>query len=192
MEYKPTITFDLDDVLCDVTRPFVAWHNERYGTNLLFEDILGDNLHELLGLTKGEEFDRWLEFFALPQYMDIVPDPETVMVLERLREHFKIIIVSARNPLFQPFAKPWLEKYLDNLYDEILFIKHKDGTKRSKGEVCKEVESVLHVDDEPRHYVQCKAHGIKFIMFSAPWNMDSAECDGRIDTLGGIYKHLPL
>lgn len=192
MEYKPTITFDLDDVICDVTRPFVLWHNERYGTELAFEDILGDNLHELLGLTKGEEFDRWLEFFALPLYMEISPDPEAVMVLERLKEHFKIILVSARNPLFQPYAKPWLAKYLDNLYDEMVFIKKKDGTKRSKGEVCKELESILHVDDEPRHFAQCKAHGIRFILFDAPWNLTSHECDGRIASLTEIYKLLPL
>lgn len=192
MEYKPTITFDLDDVLCDVTRPFLAWHNERYGTEIQFEEVLGDKLHEQLGLTKGEEFDRWLEFFGLPDYMDIVPDPESVMVLERLHEHFKIVIISARNPMFQPFAKPWLEKYLDGLYDEMIFIKNKDGTKRSKGEICKEHESILHVDDEPRHYAQCKAHGIKFILFDAPWNLLSNECDGRINSLTEIYKLLPL
>ncbi len=192
MEFKPTITFDLDDVLCDVTRPFVVWHNERFGTDFEFEDIIADNIHELAGITKSEEFDRWLLFFQSPIYMEIVPDPEAVMVLERLKDQFHIVIISARNTKFQPFAQPWLKKYLDGLYDEVFFIKGKDGSKKTKGEICKSVGSVLHVDDEPHHFAACKANGIKFILFTAPWNMDSVECDGRIDSLTQIYKYLPL
>jgi len=192
MESKPTLTFDLDDVLCDVTRPFVEWSKERFQTDFEFEDIIADNIHELSGITKGEEFDRWLMFFESPMYMDIVPDPEALMVLERLKDEFRIVIISARNPKFQPFAQPWLKKNLDGLYDEVIFIKNKDGSKKTKGEICKSVESVLHVDDEPHHYVACKSNGIKFILFTAPWNMDSVECDGRINSLTEIYKFLPL
>ena len=67
----------------------------------------------------------------------------------------------------------WIETNYPNIFTELHFANHyaTDGTSRTKGEICTEINAILLIDDSFHNVKSCVTHGIPTLLFgNYPWN----------------------
>lgn len=171
MKQKPAIAFDLDDTLHDITGAFLEFHQKTYGHTILFESAPA-SLAQALGISDEEETGRWDKFFSEPMCLDIRPFEGTRDVLENLKKNHTVILVTNRSKEWIPQAKAWIEKHLNGIFEEIIFVKEL-SKEISKAEICKKKGIETLVDDEPNNIEPCDKYGVRGVFFDRPWNRNN-------------------
>ena len=169
---RKTISFDLDDTLFDVTRLFIQYANKNWGTNLSFSKVT-DSDRVFPGLTDEEETNLWLKFLEDPQTLKLSPSPQTKKTIDSLSKKYRLITISARDPVLQASGKIWLDKYFKGKFDKVIFKKGKNGSNVKKSYLCLKEKAVIHIDDNIKHIKDCQEHGIAAILINKPWNAKS-------------------
>lgn len=167
---KPVISCDLDDTLFDAVEKFIPFTNKKYKTHFIFDKVRNsDVLNEKIPL--NEEVSRWKQFFESKQGMSVKPEQKVRKAIEKLSKDYKLIVVSARDLVLQSSAEMWVNNNFPKMFSKIIFIKRKSKT-LSKADVCIKNAVVLHVDDNPRHIVDCLNKKVPCILVNRPWNKD--------------------
>ena len=139
------IWVDLDEVLSE-TLDFLLeknW-NKIWDFEIKREEVKDYYIHKIPNL------DLWVEdaikWFQIPMNNDIInlEIKAVPWALDKLLEFkinwYKIVVVTARiEDKFWEYTKKWLEKYFDNVIDEIIFTDHFTDKHRHKWEVCREI-----------------------------------------------------
>jgi 5'(3')-deoxyribonucleotidase len=189
MSRRPSIAFDFDDVLCDTTRGFLAWHNSVFGVAPAFDETVGgDDLFVLLGITEAEETRRWAQYFQTDQFFGIRPADPTIATLESLRAQWDLLMLSARTPIFRSSAVEWIERNLSGVFTRALFSSDFCADRHAKGPICRELGAGYLVDDNPRCIQSCKGTGVQGIVFDQPWNRGARAA--RISELSDLLNML--
>lgn len=177
-----TIAFDFDDVVCDITLAFLKFNQDYYGVNVDFNS-LGDNVYKSLGITSNEENNRWNQFFQNKTYA--YPNPKTNILdfFLRLKEKYKLILVSARKKIWQYQLRNWLDKYMKGIFDQVIFLDSPENRGKSKAKICEINNCFLLIDDEPRHIEGCLKTKVKGVLFNQPWNKNYAKDVIRISSI---------
>ena len=174
---KEIIAFDFDDVVCDITRPFLEYNRKFYGIDLSFEVCTSYDLYGELGLTYEEELERWDEFFREGSFCYVAPEDDIISVLNELKKKFRLVIMSNRLKLWQFQAINWIEKYVPNIFDEILFTDSEEYSGKNKAQICREKNISALVEDSDKNINYCLAEGVRVIRFVKPWNTDNPDVE---------------
>jgi 5'(3')-deoxyribonucleotidase len=177
---KPIIAVDIDDVLASSAAAFVAFSNERWGTNLTVDDYTDDwaTFWKLDRADKGYAAlvdGRAAEFFAHA----LRPMPHDVSaydVLVRLKEHFDLIVVTARRLDTKGDTVAWIQErfagifehdkiYFAGFYDNLTNDSVKVNVKKDKGELLKSLGAQYLIDDQPKHCNGAVRQGITALLF---------------------------
>ena len=166
------IAIDLDDVLALSLENFIEFYNEKSNKKISFKDFTGFSLNESIGMPLEEE-RKLLEDYDSSKYYDkIKPMPGAKEGIKELSKTQQIVILTSRPKKRENQTREWLKKYLE-YFGEILFIRHDySGKSRTKGEVCKEVNAELLIEDNLDYARSCVSEGIPVLLFNYPYNQE--------------------
>ena len=185
---KPIIAVDIDEVLT----PFVPLLIEFYNKNYLLEnqEPLTMNLfhsYHFRDVWGGSEerSKQIVDAFLESEYFlgQAILDPEALVVLQKLSEKYKLVIVTSRQHKIQKQTELFLSKYFPNTFAEILMGNHygeSGQVQMSKPEMCKQLNAILLIDDSLRYCQQCVDDKIPAILFgNYAWNASKAPLDNN-------------
>lgn len=175
MKNKSIIAIDIDDVLSENATFFTEFSNKEFNTNLKPEDYIED-WSELWNVD-NEELDRRVnkvfQSENIARYGVIQKSRE---VLSKLKDKYKLIILTSRRRSIEEDTKKWIEKNYPNIFDDIIFAGffdnyHKDRYKMTKATLAKDIKADFLIDDQLKHIEAVASIGIKGLLFGDyKWN----------------------
>lgn len=197
---KPIIVCDIDDVVFPFIPGMADHYNQLRGASLTAEDFVSFNLTEVWGGTM-EETNEIVHTFLSEQRLHLQPLDGAVEAFTRLKEDFDIVMVTARNGMFEENTTAWLRVHFADLFSHAIFAgnPHDGNPYRTKGEICKELQAALIIDDFPGNILSARDHGTDGIFFGTKqWTLDGARdypdvahCRDWQETLEYIYEKWP-
>jgi uncharacterized HAD superfamily protein len=162
------VAVDLDDVLFDFLGYFFKWHNEQYGTNLRPEQMVYSTIWEAWGGTREEAAERVPRFFHEIDMLNISPIEGAVPALERLKDQFRLAIISARDSSTTKVTRAWIDEYFRDIFNHIVLgignpLAETGAT--TKAEVCRQLGADVLIDDQLRHARDVAEAGIPVLLF---------------------------
>lgn len=165
------IGVDIDDVLCQFNLAFDKYHNEKYGTNVLFDDHNTYDYLDLYKISRGEFIERLGEFFTSNYHKEMEPIYGAEEALKEISKKHKIQIITARTQDFKDYTLEWLNKHYKDIYISVHHANHYYGLNlHKKSDLCKKLNVELLIDDSLEFSEECAEEGIKVLMLDSPWN----------------------
>jgi 5'(3')-deoxyribonucleotidase len=171
---KKTIAVDIDDVVADTTEAL----------RLAVNDVLPDDLkiaseeYRIDGGYWGyyeevwarNKVDHLISFDTLHDEMAENQDHVKLIegaktALQKLCKRYKLVAVTSRNVKWVDATHDWVEKYLSEVFEEIVFVHHDSNDGRTKGDACIEIGADWLIDDNPEHCLSAQKSGTKPILF---------------------------
>lgn len=169
-----SIAVDLDDVLFDFIGHFFDWHNEAYDTELQAEDMVHEFLWEVWGGTREQAAERVPRFFREINMAELDPMEGAVSALKRLRQDFRWIVISARDPAAADATRAWIDGFFPDVFEDIALGAGNPlpgNPKTTKADLCVEMGADLLLDDQLVNARQVAEAGIPVLLFGdRPWN----------------------
>jgi uncharacterized HAD superfamily protein len=175
MDLITTIALDLDDVVYPYFPNIIAFHNEKYGTNLTYKDCTSYELNKVWGGTEEEAIRKVKEFQETELFKKMLPHEECIRIIKDLSKRRKLISVTARPETMRQETLESLEKHLPACINQVYFTNEwaETGIKRRKAEICLEVGAKLIIEDSYKNASECADMGIHAILISRPWNQST-------------------
>lgn len=174
----PIIAVDIDDVLSRTADNIIRYGNEHWGFTHTLEDF-SEDFQKMWQVNHAEAERRWREFMgseAIEQYGVI---PEAKVVLEHLKDGFRLIAVTSRRATLMPITEDWLAANYACIFEEAISAKMYDQDqyaphKITKAEVLQRIKAEYLIDDQIKHCEGAVSSGVKAILFGDyPWNRAS-------------------
>jgi 5'(3')-deoxyribonucleotidase len=170
---RPIIAVDIDDVLFPFVDGIAHHHNLIRGTNLTVHDFVTFDFTKVWG-GNDEETEVIIQGFLENDNLHLQPVEGAKEALARLKEDFDVVLVTARNEYFEAQTVKWLRRHLPDLFVNVAFAgnPHDGRSFRSKGEICRELNARLLIDDYPVNLHSAVSYGVDGILFgSKPWSV---------------------
>lgn len=172
---KPIIAFDCDDVIVSTGLLLIKHYNQLHGTNVQPQDFYSKD-YEHVWQADPEIATRDLFAYLLTDaYANLAPMDGAVETLKKLSNNFTLYIVTGRPVETEQATHEWIEKYLPNIFEEIIFtnffkLSDSKGALRTKADVCKELGAQWLIDDHLHHIRNVTEQGITGLLFGdLPW-----------------------
>lgn len=172
---KPVIAFDCDDVIVSSGEPCIAHYNKLHGTNVRAENFYSKD-YEHVWQADPETATRDLFAYLLTdEYSDMPPMDGAAETLRKLSEKYSLYIVTGRPDETEQATHNWTNKYLPNIFEEIIFtnffkLSNSKGKLRTKADVCEELGAQWLVDDHLHHIKNVSEKGVTGLLFGdLPW-----------------------
>lgn len=171
---KSKISIDIDDVIADSTEALRLLVNERTGASLTKDDyheVGGEywSYYERVWKTHGihdqVSFKHLsMEMAADQSHVPLLPGAESA--IRQLAERFHVVFITARDKSWEVATRRWFHERFSHDDVELYFCEsHKDTRAKTKGQLCKELGVVLHIDDNEAHCQTVTKEGIRAILF---------------------------
>ena len=172
---KPIIAVDIDDVISTNARDFIKYSNEKFGTNLTIDDY-----HEhwidvwKVDFEKGKQWAE--EYHNSGRFSDYGLISDAKEVLEKLKDKYKLIILTSRRTSINKITHDWIDKNFPNIFEDIIFTGFFDkvdgeSITKTKAQLAKEIFADYLIDDQPKHILSASEIGIKGLLFGEySWN----------------------
>lgn len=173
---KRTIAVDVDDVLFPFVPELMAHYNGLRGAAFRMEDFSKYHFSEVWGISE-EEANEIVASYLTQDVVHLSPMPGAQAAFARLADDFRLVIVTARNGIYEQRTRQWLDAHFGNLIDDVIFAGNPYDCEvyRAKGEVCAELGAVLLIDDSPSNLQSALEHEVDALLFGAHlWNQEHA------------------
>lgn len=171
------IGVDIDDVLLELAQGFIAFHNEEYGTQLVFEQFISYYLPKVIGGTFEEAFAKLERFYQTPCFHNLKPVPGSLDGVMRLQKKAALSIITSRPPELFEVTHTQLRKYHPGQFPMVHFARNPYiGTHSpTKKELCTRLGITQLIEDSLEQAKECAAAGINIYLFDKPWNQSQEE-----------------
>lgn len=178
---KPVLVCDIDDVVFPFIPEVAKHYNQRHQANLTPEDFVSYDFYEVWGGTQ-QEANAIIESFLAEPWLELTPIEGAVEAFTRLKQDFDIVMVTARNGIFETTTAAWLRAHFSDLFSGIVFAgnPHDGRGYRTKGEICRELGAVLIIDDHPGNVMSAVQQGVDGILFGIHAWTRQAEAHDRV------------
>ncbi len=172
---KPTIAIDIDDVLADQAESFIAYSNKTWGTNLIIDDYT-EHWVDLWKVDLAEIESRADQYHESGTMGTFAHKSDALPVLMKLRESYRLVIVTSRRTRVKDETLGWIEKNFAGIFDEVHFAgffdtARKDRWKLTKADIVTELGAQYLIDDQLKHCFATASAGIETILFGDyTWN----------------------
>jgi len=124
------------------------------------------------GCSREETIKRVSKFYHSSAHIETKPVAGAVEAVHELSLENSIVIITSRPESVSAETLSWLNKHFPNLKGSIYFARHFfHGEGRvTKGEICKELEMDIFVDDFPHHVEDVARVVRQVLLFDTPWN----------------------
>lgn len=172
---KPVIAVDIDDVLALSVDSFISWSNEKFGTNIKFEDYIED-WSELWNISQGETTKRVNRMYeeGLPSRYSHIE--EAVKVLNKLKTDYELIVATARRSAEHLVTKSWIKQHYPSVFKDVHFAGiwdeiTEESPQKTKAKLCRELGVDYLIDDQLKHCIGAHNVGVKALLYGDyPWN----------------------
>lgn len=172
---KPVLVCDIDDVVFPFIPEVAKHYNQQHQAALTPEDFVSFNLYEVWGGTQQEANTIIESFLGEPQ-LAVKPIEGAIEAFARLKQDFDIVMVTARNGIFEGTTSTWLKEHFADLFSHVVFAgnPHDGRGYRTKGEICQELGAVLIIDDHPANVMSAVQQGTDGILFGdRTWTIEA-------------------
>lgn len=170
---RPIIAVDIDDVLFPFIDGVAKYHNSLKNTDLSVDDFFSFNLIEVWGGTQ-KETEEIVQGFLEAGNLHLQPVDGAKEALAQLKNDFDVVLVTARNQVFESQTAGWLQQHLPDLFQDVTFAgnPHDGRPYRHKGDICRELGAQLLIDDYPKNLLSAASCGVDGILFgSKAWSV---------------------
>jgi uncharacterized HAD superfamily protein len=177
MASQKTIAVDIDDVLAASAEGFATFSNERWGLSLRPEDYQ-EEWAEVWKVSIDEAMRRSDEFHASGVVKEYRRVDNALMVLKKLSEQYRLIIITARRKDLKASTDDWLDQHFPGVFSEVRYAGIWDSdhpvshqVSQTKAEICRELGADYLIDDQLKHCIGAADAGITSLLFGAyNWN----------------------
>jgi 5'(3')-deoxyribonucleotidase len=179
---KPLIAVDIDDTLANSTETLITSVNDRFDVSIPREAYYKPG--EYWGYYNRVWVEHGLELKEDEIDEKMVVDrtqlallPSALFVINKLKNRFNFVIITARNPERESMTKAWLAEMLPDISVDVHFSEaHRDESKLTKGQICKKLGVEYLVDDNVGHCVGATKEGVTGVLFGEyGWHQDAPD-----------------
>lgn len=173
------VAVDCDDVLLPSLISIIDIYNQRYDTNVQYEDAyIAANGWQALPETIA---DRIYDIQLSEEYARIRPFDDAIDACKRLSEIHTLDLVTARPGKLMALTLDMLNNYFPGAFSEIEHI----GLNGSKGDVCRRLRADVMIDDNIKHLETAFGCGVRNLIWFGdyPWQHDGVGAN-----LGGVVR----
>src|SRR6266568_4201183 len=117
---KPVLAIDIDDVIAENASAFIDYSNKNFGSHLTIDDYQ-EHWGEIWKSEYEETEKRALEYHQSGQLAKYKVIDGAKEALEKLKGHFKLVLLTTRRSSVNQLTKNWIEKLYPNIFDDIVF-----------------------------------------------------------------------
>lgn len=179
MSEKRTIAIDIDDVMSDTNESVRVWANSVSGAKLepshykIKSDYWG--YYERVWALNNMDSVDFLDFeesFVNDQ-IDSPLLPGALYAIKQLKQNFKVIFVTSRNPKCEAITRKWFRQNLGEDIDLYFARNGRTGVGESKGVICKDLGAFMLIDDNYNHCKDAIDNGLEAVLFGDyGWHSD--------------------
>ncbi len=174
-----TIAWDVDDVLNGLMR---AWFddlrtNSESEINVVYDQLLENPPHELLGMTLNQYFQSLDAFRLSGRYEQLEPNRQILNWFNAHGHCCRHLALSAVPLVAAPVSSAWVLKHFGKWVRTFTFVpSRRSGEKipeydRSKAEFIRRHGKIdILIDDNHEHIEQAAQIGIQGMLITQPWN----------------------
>lgn len=172
---RQVIAVDVDDVLAASAEGWIAYSNQKWGTNLTVDDY-DEDWSKMWGVDRAEEKRRARAVYDAVIIRDFKHYDAALPVLTKLAQRYELMIATSRIQAMHGETLEWLEKHYAGLFsgvhqsgffDELT----PDSHKATKAELVKSIGADYLIDDQLKHCLGVAEAGLEAILFGDyPWN----------------------
>eukprot|EP00742_Colponemidia_sp_Colp-10_P001707 GILJ01001829.1.p2 GENE.GILJ01001829.1~~GILJ01001829.1.p2 ORF type:complete len:216 (-),score=29.20 GILJ01001829.1:1688-2296(-) len=183
---KPVLAIDLDEVLGQFVVGLANFHNEAYGTSLKLMDFHSYTFMDVWGGTLEETQSKVNAFFKSGHFENLELVPGAIDALTCLSESFDLVLVTARQHVIEEATTNWINRHFPGLFKRLMFGNHwgSSGHKRTKLDMCKEVQARALVDDSLKYALECATELERVVLFDHSgqygWNKTSSSLPANV------------
>jgi len=175
---RQTIAIDIDDVLAQSAKKIIEYSNKKWGMSLAVEDY-NEDLSKLWQVDHIEMKRRVDEYFDSGVLSVYEHDPSAMLVLDRLKNKYNLIVITSRNNRTKNDTIDWINNKYPGIFegDHIHFAGFWDNISDgsaiyyTKGDLVKNLNADYLIDDQLKHCLSVSALGMKSILFgNYSWN----------------------
>lgn len=166
------IAVDCDDVLLPTAPAIIEAYNDTYGTSLDLTDFYSKDPKKWDVVDIREASDR-VGMFLLSDNADIAPEDSTIQAIQDLSRNHELHLVTGRNQSLEGLTVDMINRYFAGCFTSIELTNfYDDNRRRTKGEVCQELNADILVDDHIEHINSVLESGLKEVIVFGdyPWN----------------------
>lgn len=177
------IYVDMDDVLCETARGFLALLSSEYGKTVAFEEITSFDLSRSFSMSRSE-IDEFMERAHRDSLLaDLEPIPGALGAVEAwAASRYTIEIVTGRPPSTAHVSRQWLESF-GVPYDSLTFLAKYVGLHSDEDTMQAKPLSELSGDDyllaveDSRDMAMFLGGtlGVRVALLDRPWNRNGSE-----------------
>lgn len=171
---KQTIAVDVDEVLAPHAAEFVAYSNQKYGTNLTVDDYT-----EHWSAIWNSDYDttaKRAKLFSVTVFPHLNHFEDADAVLRKLSKKYNLVVVTARRSDVKDITTDWINAKYPGIFKDIHFAGIWDKIDHStvhatKKEICQAVGADYLIDDQLKHCIGAAEAGIQALLFGDyAWN----------------------
>lgn len=195
---RPTIAIDIDDVLADNAKGFVEFSNQRWGTSLEVGDY-NEHWAKIWQVDNAETDRRANAFNEAHVVLTYNHDPSAIKALNKLKDNFNLIIVTARRLQTKGDTLVWVKEHYPGIFedDQIHFAGIWDdiddgSVSRTKADLMKDLGVDYLIDDQLKHCIGAASFGVQAILFgNYSWNQADymPENIRRVEDWAGVLRY---
>lgn len=167
---KKVIAVDIDDVIADSTDTMRRRVNARTGSNLAIEHYQVPHegywgYYERVWKTHGVDIsydDLAEEMEADQSHVPLLAGAS--FALSELASKYTLLIITSRPHTWQPETEDWLKSKFGDTFISFHFT-DSGKEKKTKGQICKELDVDWLIDDNPEHCQSAINEGVGAILF---------------------------
>lgn len=178
---KPVIAVDVDDVLAANAAGFLAFSNERWGTQLTIDDY-SEHWTDMWQVDHDEAERRSAIFHASGAVRHFAHDLSAEKVLRKLAQSYTLVVITSRRLSIEKDTLAWLDEHFKGVFDKIHFAgiwdteDTREARKQTKRDLCEKLGVQYLIDDHPKHCFAVADAGMTGLLFGAyKWNEHTGE-----------------
>ena len=169
------IGIDIDEVISEFVRPYLEYHNKKFKTHFVFENISKHLFWENLGLKQEEILSFFRDFKTNHIKIKNLPFlPNAKRTIKIISKDNSIFIITSRHQEIIDETKQFLKKHFSKMNFTLIHSGDIYGKgKKSKADICKEKGIDILIEDSLDFSLQCANKEIKVLLFDKPWNQSN-------------------
>jgi hypothetical protein len=146
------------------------------------EDFTSYHFNDAWGIDETTAHSTMTRFFSSSHFAEIKPLLGAKEVLLKHKQKFRFIVVTSRNSNLGDQTRKWLNEHFDECFDDVMFgSAYGPGVRRTKSEMCKEIQAIMLVDDNPYYAAEASPALKTSVLFGDyAWNRETTTTSKNI------------
>uniref|UniRef100_A0A7S1M5I9 5'-nucleotidase n=1 Tax=Alexandrium catenella TaxID=2925 RepID=A0A7S1M5I9_ALECA len=179
---KIVVALDVDEVLAQYLKAFIAYYNQKRGRNLQVKDFYVYHFWEVTGTDYDDTMEDIYDFHTTDIFRNIEPVPGSQAAVTALAKlpRVELHIVTSRQENIAEETCLWLGRHFPGVFKEerIHIGNHygRSGPRISKSRICTEIGAGLLIDDSWEYCEELAKAGTPAVLFDLdgayPWSRE--------------------